>query len=138
LEDYERDIYEAALESGEYTSSLYNLINLAGEDNLQGYGFLPGVHTDEDLGYYWIEDSGNYRLDEMGNLANYFDYAAFGRDIRINEGGEYIGSGYICCQISRLEEYYDGKEVPEEYRVFAYPDRAVKSKPAKEEQSHER
>ncbi len=54
------------------------------------------VSSDSDLGHYYIEDAGIYDISSMGNLAHYIDYAAFGRDIRLNEGGQYGIRGYVC------------------------------------------
>ena len=57
----------------------------------------------------------------MGNLSNYIDYEGFGRDIRYDESGCYTNKGYVHNNGDTFKEFYDGKEVPEEYRVFEYP-----------------
>ena len=51
----------------------------------------------------------------------YFDYTSYGEDTAINEGGELTPQGYIYNNRSHFEDVYDGKNVPEEYRVFKYP-----------------
>lgn len=57
--------------------------------------FIPDVNNDDDLGVYWVEESGCYDLKAMGNLANYIDYEKFGRDVRIEESGSYVSGGYV-------------------------------------------
>jgi len=53
----------------------------------------------------------------MGRLGNYIDYESFGRDIQLEEGGTFTPEGYVMKRDS-LDEFYDGMDVPEEYRVF--------------------
>ena len=117
--NYELEIYEAALELGYNLQSVKDLINLT--DNTDCYGYLKNVTDDNDLGYYWIEESGCYDTKAMGNLSNYIDYEGFGRDIRYDESGCYTNKGYVHNNGDTFKEFYDGKEVPEEYRVFEYP-----------------
>lgn len=119
MQDYQRDIFESAIELGDYTSSAKDLINLIG--NLDNYDLLPGVQDDSDLGYYWIEESGVYDLSNMGNLASYFDYEKFGRDIQIDEYGTFTSSGYVRCINDSFYREYDGDRdnIPDEYRLTA-------------------
>ena len=56
---------------------------------------LKDVNTDYDLGYYWIEESGCYNLDNLGVLRNYINYEAFGRDIRFETDGGFTSYGWI-------------------------------------------
>ena len=56
---------------------------------------LKDVNTDYDLGYYWIEESGCYNLDNLGMLKNYINYEAFGRDIRFETDGGFTSYGWI-------------------------------------------
>lgn len=56
---------------------------------------LKGVNNYYDLGYYWVEESGCYNLDNLGNLRNYIDYEAFGRDIDLESQGGFTSYGYI-------------------------------------------
>lgn len=67
LGNYELEIYEAALELGYNLQSVKDLINLT--DNTDCYGYLKNVTDDNDLGYYWIEESGCYDTKAMGNLS---------------------------------------------------------------------
>mgnify|MGYP003300568015 CR=1 FL=1 len=57
------------------------------------YNLYSDIQDDYDLGYYWIEESGCYRLE--GILSNYFDYESFGRDIRIESNGGFTSYGWI-------------------------------------------
>lgn len=59
-------------------------------DKLDEYTIIDDCESDYDLGYYYIHDAGIYDLDKMGQLANYIDYKAFGRDIRLESMCEYI------------------------------------------------
>ena len=62
-------------------------------DNLDDYVLSPEISNDADLGYYWLYGSGCYDIPKF--LYNYTDNEAFGRSIRLNEGGEYTNYGYI-------------------------------------------
>lgn len=83
--------FEAVIDSGEYTSSVKELINLA--QNLDCFEFYPGVTDDETLGRIYVEDM--EAIDVPEPLLNYFDYEAYGRDIRLNEDGHYAPGGYV-------------------------------------------
>jgi len=53
----------------------------------------------------------------MGSLANYIDYESFGRDVYLDEGGDYTPEGYIYNSEGSINEDYDGY-VPDEYKVL--------------------
>ena len=53
------------------------------------------IHTDYDLGYYIIEERGGYDTSELGNLSNYIDYEAFGRDVRLESEGGFTALGWL-------------------------------------------
>ena len=53
------------------------------------------IHTDYDLGYYIIEESGGYDTSELGTLRDYIDYEAFGRDVRIESEGGFTSLGWL-------------------------------------------
>lgn len=55
--------------------------------------------NDEDIGYYYAEEFGY--LDEMPErLRNYFDYEAFGRDIRLESDSGLSDNGYFIERIN--------------------------------------
>ena len=120
LGEYELEIFEAALELGDYSNNLQSLINLI--DNLNNFDYLYGVHTDYDLGYYWINESGAYDTESMGFLYNYVDYETFGRHVRLDEGGIFTNTGYIRDNGDSFYEEYDGTYIPDEYKVYSYSD----------------
>ena len=80
---------------------------------------LPEVTTYEEYGRYLAESQRDFQL--PAQAAMYFDYASYGEDSAINEGGELTPQGYIYNNRSDFRDVYDGKNVPEEYRVFKYP-----------------
>ena len=75
------------------------------------------IQNDFDLGYYFIHETGMLQeLSATGNiLANYIDYEAFGRDIRLEEGGIYTGNYYVCLIESIKPETIE--DIQEEYRL---------------------
>ena len=87
LNEYEQKVYAAAVE---YYGEQYVDIN-----DLDDYNLYTDVNSEYDLGYYWIEESGCYNLDNLGHLANYFDYEGFGRDIAIEADGGFTSYGFI-------------------------------------------
>ncbi len=50
----ELEKFEAAMDSGEYTGSVKDLINLA--HNLDNYGFYPEIDSEEALGRMYIQE----------------------------------------------------------------------------------
>ena len=121
LDAWELDKYKAVLESGVGLpeDGVCGLINLT--YNLDRFDVIPDVHDDYDLGHYYIEEAGLYDTRDMGALANYIDYEGFGRDVRIEEGGEYTDVGYVRDDYSSWQYEFDGtrEAIPEEYRLSA-------------------
>ena len=110
--------FEAVLDAGEYTGSVKDLINLT--QNLDCFEFYPDVHSDEDLGSMYVLEFGGLEVPE--HLIDYIDYEAYGRDVRINEGGHFAPGGYVFDNQSRFIEHYTGRDdIPDEYRVFSMP-----------------
>lgn len=62
-------------------------------EDLDDYYFYPDVMNDYDLGYYWVEESGCYDLDRLGELSRYIDYESYGRDCSFN--GAYTDYGFV-------------------------------------------
>lgn len=115
--DSDRDIFAAAVTHGEYAGNVKDLINLA--QNLDCYWLYPTVHSEEDYGYYLVDELDAMELPEAAK--KYFDYEAYGRDSIINEGGEISEQGYIYNNKNTFTEWYEGRDVPEEYRVTPQP-----------------
>jgi len=116
--EYEQ--FQAAIEMGDHTRSLEDLINLT--YNLDCYDVYPGIHDHDDLGRYYIEELGAMEIPSY--LENYFDYEAYGRDVALEEGGEFTDFGYVRDTGDRFYEEYDGQieSIPEEYRVMNFED----------------
>ena len=118
LDSDEIETLEAALNKGDHTSSVADIINLV--HNLDCYDLHPGVTDDETLGRIYVEDM--ELLDVPDNVLPYFDFEAYGRDARINEGGHFAPGGYVFNNGGKLVERYHGMEdIPPEHRIFAYP-----------------
>lgn len=84
------ETFEAALVLGNHTRSVKDLINLT--QNLDLYRFYPDISDDEGLGRLYADELGTIDIPE--HIQNYFDYEAYGRDVRINEGGVFAPGGY--------------------------------------------
>ena len=118
LDQSDIEKFEAVIDSGEYTGSVHDLINLA--QNLDCYDFYPGIDSEEALGRAYIEEM--EMLDVPDNVLPYFDFEAYGRDVRINEGGHFAPGGYVFNNGGSFVERYHGMEdIPPEHRIFAYP-----------------
>ena len=110
--------FEAALSYGDYTGSVKDLINLA--QNLDCYEYYPGISDEDDLGRFMIDEMGAMEVPEY--LENYIDYEAYGRDVSLEDSGHFTEGGYIVNNgDSFIEHYNDRDDLPEEYRIFAYP-----------------
>lgn len=107
----------AAVKHGEYADGLKDVINLT--YNLDCYELMPDITSYEDYGRYLVDCQRDFELPEQAKM--YFDYAAYGEDTVINEGGDITPQGYICNNHTEFSDVYDGETVPEEYRVFEYP-----------------
>ena len=121
LDDMSQDEYErfqAAMEIGDHTGSIQELINLT--ENLDCYDVYPDIHDHDDLGRYYIEELDAMQVPE--HLRNYIDYEAYGRDIALEESGQFTDLGYVRDTGDSFHEYYDGERgsIPEEYRVMTF------------------
>lgn len=82
----------------------------------------PNIGDHDDLGRYYIDE-----LDAMqvpDHLRNYIDYEAYGRDVALEEGGEFTEFGYVRDTGDTFYEVYDGdrENIPEKYRVMNFQD----------------
>lgn len=55
--------------------------------------FARDVHDDRELGEHFLD---NEYIEVPDNIRCYFDCEKFGRDIRLEEGGEYTEKGYVA------------------------------------------
>ena len=58
----------------------------------------------------------------------YFDYEAYGRDMRLNEGGCFVDGGYLTKSGQYQEKYHGPEDIPPEHRVFSYPKLTIREK----------
>ena len=118
MDKWEQEKFVAIMEAGcDEVSDIDDLINLT--YNLDCYDFIPGIHDESDLGYYYVHDAGIYSEKELGPLANYIDYERFGRDIAMDESGKFTDEGYIRNTGDGWNHYFDGtrEDIPDEYRI---------------------
>ncbi len=123
LDDMSRDEYNhflAAMEVSDHTGSIQELINLT--ENMDCYDVYPDIEDHDDLGRFYIEEMGAMEVPEY--LQNYIDYEAYGRDVALEEGGDFTEFGYVRDTGDRFVEVYDGnrENIPEEYRIMSGSD----------------
>lgn len=104
MSSYEIKHFEAVMDAFG-ASDAAEMINIT--YNLDCWDFLPDVDNYYDLGYYWIEESGCYDAKSLGSLSNYIDYESFGRDISIEECGQFTDGGYIYANGNSMDQVYD-------------------------------
>ena len=88
------DKFTAAVTLGERAGNIKDLINLA--QNLDCYWLYPTVQSEEDYGYYLIDELDELELPEEAK--KYFMYEEYGRDAAINDGGRFTDQGYLQQQ----------------------------------------
>ena len=99
LDDMSQDEYErfqAAMEIGDHTGSIQELINLT--ENLDCYDVYPDIHDHDNLGRYYIEELDAMQVPE--HLRNYIDSEAYGRDIALGQTQE----DYLPSEIEKFKD----------------------------------
>ena len=124
-----KELFTAAVTLGDHASSVQELINLA--QNLDCYWLYPSVKNEEDYGHYLVEELEEPEIPEEAR--KYFMYEEYGRDAAINDGGLFTEQGYIYNNQNTFTQWYDGRDVPEEYRVTPTPPEAERPAPEKVE-----
>ena len=127
--DDDREKFAATIALGDHASSVEELINLA--QNLDCYWIYPSVHNEEDYGHYLVDELEEPELPEEAK--KYFMYEEYGRDAAINDGGLFTEQGYIYNNRNTFTRWYDGRDVPEEYRVTPAPPEPGRPDPEKVE-----
>lgn len=122
LDQWDFQKYEAIL--CDHVTDMQDAINLT--ESLDNFDVIPDINNDYDLGNYYVEEAGIYDLSQMGNLANYIDYESFGRDVRLEEGGDFCNCGYVR-QDGDIEGEYNGVDIPEEYNVLSSSENSQKA-----------
>lgn len=127
--DDDREKFSAALALGDHAGSVKDLINLA--QNLDCYWIYPTVRNEEEYGYYLIDELDELELPEEAK--KYFMYEDYGRDAAINDGGRFTDQGYIYNNKNTFTEWYDGQDVPQEYRIVPELPKPERPDPSKME-----
>ena len=128
--DDDREKFTAAIALRRPRFQLWRtLINLA--QNLDCYWIYPSVHNEEEYGHYLVDELEEPELPEEAK--KYFMYEEYGRDAAINDGGLFTEQGYIYNNQNTFTRWYDGRDVPEEYRVTPAPPEPGRPDPKKVE-----
>ena len=127
--DDDREKFAAAIALNDHASSVEELINLA--QNLDCYWIYPSVHNEEEYGHYLVDELEEPEL--PGEAKKYFMYEEYGRDASINDGGAFTEWGYVYNNRNTFTRWYDGRDVPEEYRVTPAPQEPERPDPEKVE-----
>ena len=108
------------MEIGDHSGSLQEIINLT--ENLDCYDIYPDIPRPRRPGPVLHRGAGRHA--GAGAPAELIDYEAYGRDVALEEGGEFTDLGYVRDTGSSFHEYYDGERgsIPEEYRVMTFQD----------------
>ena len=80
---------------------------------------IPEVHTPRELGDYYLNKSGMVQM--PAEWKNSIDLIAFGRNAAAQEKGSFTEYGYLVESGDEWEKHFEGRDVPEEYRIMSYP-----------------
>ena len=97
--------------------------------NTDFFVHIPEVQTVRDLGDYYLNKSGMVDMPEDWKKG--IDLVAFGRNAAEQERGSFTPYGYIVESGDQWERYYEGRDVPEEYRIMSYPQPPARPDPEK-------
>ena len=114
----ERKTFEAVMEydAGAGIRGAADAINAI--ENLDCYRLYDGAYNERDLGWCLLEEEGIYDLDNLGNLRNYIDYEAFGRDFSLETEGSFVGGGFLEVIDSTTTVYDGADDIPDEYIIL--------------------
>ena len=84
---------------------------------------IPGVHNPRELGDYYLNKSGMVQM--PAEWKNSIDPIAFGRNAAAQEKGSFTEYGYLVESGDAWEKHFEGRDVPEEYRIMSYPQPTV-------------
>ena len=87
--------------------------------NVDYFVHIPEVHTTRDLGDYYLNQSGMVQMPEewKGGI----DLSDFGKNAAAQEKGAFTEYGYLVESGDEWERQFEGREVPEEYKIMSYP-----------------
>lgn len=87
------------------------------------------ARTFSELGDYYLNKSGMVQMPEEWKAG--IDPAAFGKNAAQKEQGEFTKYGYIVASGDQWGPHFDGRNVPEEYRIMSYPQPPERPDPEK-------
>ena len=87
--------------------------------NTDFFVHIPEVQTAQDLGDYYLNKSGMVDMPEEWKKG--IDLEAFGRNAAEQEHGSFTPYGYIVESGDQWERHFEGRDVPEEYRIMSFP-----------------
>lgn len=136
LNDWQTDLFIAALETERYNGSAKELINLA--ENINLFDLQPAF-SEEQYGEFQIQmekdNSMNVfeRLEKSEDpeerefaqyvlrLEEFVDVKAYGRNEAVEEGGSFTNHGYLALRGDFKEVYRDTADIPLNNRIFSAP-----------------
>ena len=80
---------------------------------------IPEVHNLRELGDYYLNKSGMVQM--PAEWKNSIDLIAFGRNAAAQEKGSFTEYGYLVESGDAWEKHFEGRDVPEDYRIMSYP-----------------
>ena len=84
---------------------------------------IPEVHNLRELGDYYLNKSGMVQM--PAEWKNSIDLIAFGRNAAAQEKGSFTEYGYLVESGDAWEQHFEGRDVPEDYRIMSYPQPTV-------------
>ena len=87
------------------------------------------ARTFSELGDYYLNKSGMVQMPEEWKAG--IDPAAFGKNAAQKEQGEFTEYGYVVASGDQWEPHFEGRDVPEEYRIMSYPQPPQRPDPEK-------
>ncbi|WP_230399634.1 YodL domain-containing protein [Novisyntrophococcus fermenticellae] len=87
--------------------------------NTDFYVHIPDIHKAGDLGDYYLNKSGMVQMPEEWKAG--IDTVALGIYVARKEQGEFVGNSYLVASGDQWERHYEGRDVPEQYRIMSYP-----------------
>lgn len=119
----DRAAFAAAIEAGEHTRSLTDLINLA--QNIECYNVVEEIYDWEDYGKYVAKEECNVNVDYLGELADYVDFERFGEEYAKRHGGHLLDERFLETDCATYVVKYDGEveNIPDRFRLSLYADK---------------
>ncbi|MDO5396322.1 MAG: antirestriction protein ArdA [bacterium] len=112
----ERNTFDAVIETKEHTANIASIINLA--HNIDCYNLVYNMYSWENVGSYIAEQQG-FDVGVIGDLADYIDYAAYGKDYAERNGGYFLSDVYLERVSTDFKIKYNGvvENIPPEYKI---------------------